>query len=423
MLCAVSGGADSVALLRLLHENRERLGVEVFAAHFEHGIRGEESMADAAFVQKLCEGLGVGLYLEHGDTPGYAAQQGMGLEEAARELRYAFLERAAAELCCDRVATAHNADDNVETVLFNLARGSGIKGLSGIPAERGIFCRPLLSVTRTEIEDYLREKSQDYVTDSSNASDDYSRNLIRHHVMPVLRQINPKLAETVGRSGVLLRQDEEYLSGLAENFIKDNFRDGGLDCKALLSLHPAVSTRVLRRLCPKSLSQSHVDALMELASGEGLGFADVPGLRVRREQGRLCFDESEALSIAERSLLPGSRVHLHEANLFIKCEKILYNGEVHDLFKTYLIKCESICGQLIIGSRRPGDRISPQGRNCSKSLKSIFVEKKMTQKERALCPVIRDDRGVLVLVGHAVDKRCRPEKGDEAFCIQIEKPE
>lgn len=419
VLCAVSGGADSVCLLHLLNENRERLGIELCAAHFEHGIRGEESLRDAEFVKTLCGKLEVALYTESGDTPAYAKKMGMSMEEAARELRYAFLERAAAALGCDFVATAHNADDNAETVLFNLARGSGAKGLGGIPVQRGNIIRPLLSATRQEIEDYLAQRGIEHITDSTNLSDDYSRNLIRHQVMPVLKSINPGFTEAVGRASELLRQDEDCLDAMARGFIEENSREGSIGCRELLSLHEALSSRVLRLMCPENLSAVHVQALLELAAGEGLGFCDVPGLRVRREQGKLCFVPCEDGGLPERVLVPGEAVLLPEAGIRLEIEETVYTGEIHDLFKTYLVKCESICGQLICTSRRPGDKISPQGRNCTKSIKAIFVEKKMTQRERDLCPVIRDDKGVLILLGQAADKRCRPEKGDRVLRIEV----
>ena len=420
ILCAVSGGADSVCLLHLLHENSAALGIELCAAHFEHGIRGEESLADAAFVARLCADIGVELITESGDTPGYAEKEGLGLEEAARSLRYAFLERARLQSGCDCIATAHNADDNVETVLFNLSRGSGSKGLCGIPPRRGSIIRPLLMTGREEIEAYLTEKGLRWVTDSTNLSDDYSRNLIRHRVTPVLRSINPEIAGAIGRTTRLLRRDEEFLEALAQDFIREHFSDGSLPARELLALHEAVSSRVLRALCPQILGEKHVRSLLGLAAGEGLGRAEVPGLCVRREQGRLFFTQELYEAIAPVELVVGQSVHIPHAKLSIRVSEEIFDGEIHGLFKTYLIKYESICGKLICSSRMPGDRISPQGRNCTKSLKAIFTEKKMTQRQRDLCPVIRDDRGVLVLVGLPADVRCAPAVGDRVIKLELE---
>lgn len=170
VLCAVSGGADSMCLLHLLWSGRGGLGIEVAAAHYEHGLRGEESQRDAEFVERFCREREIACLVEHGDAADYGRKKHLGIEEAARELRYDFLRRAAAELNCDKIATAHNADDNAETIIFNLCRGGGL-GLGGIPPVRGNIIRPLLGCTRAEIEEYLRENSIPHVEDSSNESD------------------------------------------------------------------------------------------------------------------------------------------------------------------------------------------------------------------------------------------------------------
>lgn len=420
VLCAVSGGADSVCLLNLLCRLRDEGRVEVFAAHFEHGIRGEESLRDAAFVRSLCEEYGVALRLEHGDVPAVAARKGKGIEETARELRYAFLEKSADELKCDHILTAHNADDNVETVIFNLSRGSGLQGLCGIPRQRGRIFRPMLDISRTEIEEYIASQGIAHVEDSSNASDDYSRNLIRHRVMPVLREINPALCAVVTRSSSLLRQDEEYLSSQAEEFIRAEFDGESLPLAALSSLHPAISGRVLRKLCAKSLSAVHVESALEFIRADGYGLLSLPGQTLRREQGRLYFTDAGSGEIADRPLIPGLRLELPEAGIAIESFYGIYVEEIHGLFKTYSLKCESIYGNLSCTARRDGDRIAPMGRGCTKSLKSLFMERGLTQSQRRLCPVIRDEKGILLVPGIAQAERSRCEEGDKALCIRIE---
>lgn len=278
VLCAVSGGADSVCLLHWLSGQTD---LQVFAAHFEHGLRGEESLRDAAFVEALCGKMGIPCLVEHGDAAAYAKEKHLGIEEAARELRYAFLERAAEAFSCDRIATAHNADDNAETMLLNLCRGAGTAGLRGIPPLRGRIVRPLLHCTREEIEDYLREHGLSHVEDSSNADDAFRRNLLRHQVLPVLRQLNPQVSKAALRTAELLREDEDCLDALAADFLQ-NFDDGeSLPIRELLALHRAVSSRVLRRIAPGSLEREHVDAVLRFCAGEGLGFLDLPGLRLR----------------------------------------------------------------------------------------------------------------------------------------------
>ena len=215
VLCAVSGGADSMALLTALRALAPDLGISVAAAHFDHRLRGAESDRDRAFVADWCARHEIPLRLGHGDVRAAAAAQGRGLEETARDLRYAFLETAAADLGCDRIATAHNADDNAETVLLHLVRGTGLDGLGGIPPRRGALIRPLLGCTRAEIEAYLAAEGVPHVEDSSNADPAYARNRIRRDVMPVLRDLNPAFAATLAAALPHLRADRAYLDDKA----------------------------------------------------------------------------------------------------------------------------------------------------------------------------------------------------------------
>ena len=416
VLCAVSGGADSMCLLHWLKTQED---LKVFAAHFEHGLRGEESLRDAAFVTEACAAWGIPCAVEHGNVPAYARAKGLGIEEAARELRYEFLERTADSFGCDRIATAHNADDNAETVLLNLCRGSGAAGLTGIPVRRGRIVRPLLPVTRQEIEAYLRENGIDHVEDSSNGSDAFSRNRLRHQVLPVLRELNPRFAQAVGRTAGLLREDEDYLSARASAFLDSSFDGESLSLEALCALHPAIASRVLRALCPRTLEQTHVNAALRFIRGNGLGSLNLPGLRLWREQGKLYLKEPIRGSLPDRPVRAGERVDLPEAGLRLSVDEVEYHGEIYDLFKTYLFKCENICGTLYCTGRRPGDRLHPQGRNCGKSLHDLFREAGMTQIERDRVPVLRDDRGVLAVLGFPADERVRPAAGDRVLRIRI----
>ena len=211
MLVALSGGADSVALLRAL----QALSHDVCAAHVNHGIRGAEAERDETFCRELCEALGVPFLALHTDVPALAEAGGTGLEETAREERYRLLEEARRQLACDCIATAHNAEDNGETLLLHLARGTGLAGLCGIPPVRGRVIRPLLSVSRREIEAYLASIDQPYVNDSTNGDVDYSRNRIRARVMPELAAINPGFIRAAERTARLLSEDEALLEELA----------------------------------------------------------------------------------------------------------------------------------------------------------------------------------------------------------------
>lgn len=391
----------------------------VFAAHFEHGIRGEESLRDAAFVKQWCEENGIPFSLEHGNVPAYAKEKGLGLEEAARELRYAFLEREAERLSCDVIATAHQADDNAETLLMNLVRGSGPAGLCGIPPARGKLRRPLLGCTRAEILDYLREHGIPSVEDSSNLSDEYRRNRMRHQVMPLLREMNPRFSEAAARTAKLLRQDEDCLQQQASAFLESLSEGDSIPTAALLDLHPAISSRVLRLFCGCPLPFAQVEKALSFCKEDGLGYLELPGLRLRREQGRLFLDEDAPLSLPRRALEAGDSLPVPEAGLVLTCRETVFRGEIHDLFKTYLFKSSCICGTLYCTGRFPGDRYHPQGRGCGKSLHDLFRDAGMTQRERDLTPILRDEKGILAVLGFPADERVKPSFGDHCLEIRV----
>ena len=418
LLCAVSGGADSMCLLHLLYAE----GFDVAAAHFEHGIRAEESLRDAAFVELFCRENGIPFVLEHADVPAYAASHGLGLEEAGRTLRYAFLERAADALGCDLIVTAHTLDDLAETMLFNLARGSGAAGLRGIPRERGRIVRPMLGVSRREIEAYLAENGVGHVEDSTNRSDDFARNLIRHQAVPALRQINPRFAEAAARAAGLCARDEEYFRAEAERFLDEYFDGESLPLDKLSSLHGAVASRVVRKLLP-GLSLTHTERALDFLTGTEYALLELPGTVLRREQGRLYLSPACESPLPARRIVPGEALILPEAGLSLLAEKTVYAGEIHDLFKTSYLKYEMIGTDLFCTARLPGDRIRPLRRGCTKTLKSLFAERGLTKAERGRVPVIRTADGPVLVYGLALDERFVPAPGEPAWKLTFSKLE
>ena len=290
VLCAVSGGADSMCLLHWLYELRQERRFQLAAAHFEHGIRGGESLRDAAFAAEQCGKLGLAFHLGRGDVPAFAAQQRIGLEEAARILRYRFLEETADRLGCDRIATAHSQNDNAETMLMNLCRGAGTRGLAGIPPVRGRLIRPLLLTDRKTIEAFLEERGIPHVEDSSNRDDRNTRNRVRHQLMPLLEEINPSVLAAVSRPASLLREDEEYLCRMAEAFLAEHLTENRLPAAEFRKLEPAVASRVLRLLCGSGVSMERAEALIAFAKGTERGVLELPGRKVRRQKGELIFE-------------------------------------------------------------------------------------------------------------------------------------
>ena len=423
VLCAVSGGADSMCLLHLLKSLEGPRGIRVFAAHYEHGLRGAESLRDMAFVEEQCRALDVPCAVGRGDVRAYARERGLGLEEAARTLRYAFLEETAERFGCDRIATAHTAGDNSETVLLNLVRGSGSRGLSGIPPRRGKIIRPLLETDRAEVEAYLREHGLPHVEDGSNADPAFSRNRIRHEILPLLREMNGALDETIGRTAELLRRDEAFLCGLAADWCAAHFDGASLPLEELRRLPPPLAARAVKKLCPESLSAAQTESVLAFAAGTERGFLDLPGIRLRREQGRLYFGgEEERLCFPDRPLAADGVTEIPELGLALRVKKIsAFTREINSQFKTFYLSYERIKGDLTVTARRPGDRMHPAGRGVGKSLKALFLEAGMSRGERDRALVFRDREGILAVWPLACDERALPAVGEEALAVTVEK--
>ena len=419
LLCALSGGADSVCLLHLLRRLSGPLGFRLEAAHYHHGIRGGEADRDRDFVSALCREWNIPLHLGAGDAPAYARERGVGLEEAARELRYAFLKSAAGDLPECRVATAHQAEDQAETLLLNLCRGTGLRGLCGIPPVRGRFVRPLLVITREEILTYLEERGIPHVEDSTNALEDGPRNLLRHRVMPVLKQINPAFPKAVLGTAELLRGDEDCLSALAEG-VPDYSQNGQVRYSAtrLLSLPESLASRALRRggeALGVRLERKHVAALLELAGGRGgLAGCDLPGgLRAARE-----FD---LLRLYLPGALPGAwelPLEYGEWRRIPAVGKQVFWGpaaeaeKVHEKFQLFFFKNSHICGSIHVRSRRSGDLLRPAGRNRDISLKKWMMEERIPALDRDAVPVFADERGVVAVPGLGVAERVFAPAGE-----------
>ena len=415
VLCACSGGADSTALLHLLCARQD---LTVGCAHFNHRLRGAESDRDEAFVRELCGKLGVTFFSGCGDVAAYAAEKRLGIEQAARALRYAFLESTAEACGFDRIATAHHAEDNAETILMNLTRGSGMRGLCGIPPVRGKIIRPLLTATRGEILDYLAENGLSYVEDSSNGQDDCTRNRIRHRILPMLSEENAAAVEHICAAAELLRRDEEYLDACAEDFIETSLTDGALPIAAFLAIPESVGTRVLRAALGQ-LSTPHIEAVYALCrSKEPQGAVDLPGRRVRRERDRLFLKERENTPL-ERREVPEGETLLPELGLVIRRRRVRKGEEIHNSFNTFFFQCASIRDMICVASRAPGDSVRLLGRGCTKSLKKLFAEARLPLEARARTPVLYDASGVIAVYGFGIAERCAAQPGDEAICIEI----
>lgn len=418
IVCAVSGGADSVALLHCLAALAPAMGFSLCAAHFNHCLRGAESDGDAAFVQALCAQWSIPLALGRGDVKARAAETGESIEEAARVLRHQFL-RAQPGL----IATAHNADDQVETVLLNLLRGTGLKGLAAMAPREGRYLRPLLQVTRAEILAYLEEHGLSWREDSTNSQDGALRNRLRHHVIPLLRQENPSLAATVARSTALLRQDEAYLAGETQALLRRAARDGGWDAAALSAAPAALRSRAIRQLLPiQKPAAAHVAAVEALlADVRGSRAISLPGgVTARREYGLLRLEQTPSpVAFAPVSLFPGQQRSLPEAGLLVRLDGPVILEKKVDFLSTFAIKCDMMeeILHLTIRPRLPGDRL--RGPAGGKSLKRWMIDRKIPAARRMLLPVAADSRGVVAVYQLGCDWARRAAPGEPAWLLRF----
>ena len=398
--CAVSGGADSMALLWGMYLLREKLSIHLAAAHFNHGLRGEESDGDEVFVREFCRKYEIPLAVGSGKVE--AGKKG--LEAAAREARYRFFHTLPG-----KIATAHTADDNAETVLLHLIRGTGLKGLGAISPTMGNVIRPMLGITRQEVEAFLGEYFIPCRQDSSNDTDQFLRNRLRHHVMPLLKEENPRLAENLSAMALRLRQDEAALSRLSVQ------SDPGY-VPQLREMLPAQRSRALETLL-KQWGVREPEA-EHIALAESLVFSDKPSAKayfpgnvtVGRNYDRL--ERLEDTVEPEPILLPcpGAMV-LPQLGLRICCG-LDETEEGQDCFTVYPE------GELILRSRLPGDEITRNG--GTKSLKKLFIDRKIPAQQRQRIPVLADDRGVLWVDGIGVNL-ARLKGTGQAVQIRIER--
>ena len=383
VICAVSGGADSMALLWGLWLLKEKLGITLEAAHFNHNLRGAESDADAEFVEKFCDFHDIPLHLGGGNVvPGEK-----GLEAAAREARYGFLRSLKGT-----IATAHTADDNAETVLLHLLRGTGLRGLGGITPKADRIIRPMLDVTRAQVEAFLNENYIRHVEDSSNHGDAYLRNRLRHHVMPLLKAENPSIATGLSAAAQRIRQDAALLDTLAAEL-------DPADVSALRNAPGPLRRRAIEGFLRENgfpePSASHI------GQAEAVIFSENPsakvtlgGLTLRRNYGRLCIGR-EPVVLPRRPLPREGVTELPELGIAVRTRTVDGPG------------AWTVCpkGEMVVRGRESGDSLTTKG--GTKSLKKRFIDRKIPQWERSAVPVIADGAGVLAVRGFGPDETRR----------------
>lgn len=414
VVAGFSGGADSMALVHFLW----RAGVPLLAAHINHGLRGAQSDSDEECVRRFCAARGIPLRVLHADAAAVAKKHGEGIEAAGRRIRYGFFE----SLCepGDKIATAHTLSDQAETVLLHLARGSGTKGLCGILPVRGRVIRPLLGVTRAQVEEYCAFYGLEYVTDESNFSRDYARNRVRLDIAPVLRQLNPSFEQAVGRMTQLLREDEECLSQQAAQAISAAKVPDGWRISALRDLPRPVLSRALRQIAQQAhlpaLTRERTQAAMNLLfsgsgrinTGAGLFFTVESG--VLRLILPLPKEKSWCVPLQlPKTLTPDGREVIIRTLTRAEYENMTH--KFHNLLFHNALDYDTMKLNSIIRNRRPGDSFSPAGRGVTKSLKKLLNEEKIPPSGRGGLLLLESAGQILWIeeIGIAEQARVRPD--------------
>lgn len=402
-----SGGADSVTLLHILANNREKLGIrEIKAIHLHHGIRGEEADRDLEFSRDFCEKLNIEFIPFYENIPEIAKSTGESLEECARRIRYECFEK----VDCDVFATAHNLNDNIETFLMNLARGSSLSGLCGIPYKREKFIRPLLDITRAEIEEYASQNNLQYVTDSTNLCDDYTRNKLRHNVLPQLFSINPSFDKVFSKCIENLNLSNDFIVCEAEKLLKESVCGDYFDCSVFENSHNALKYQVisliLKQKKAQNISREHIFAINNIITNGGS--ADVGnGVTVTVERKKLYFGKPKLTDSFE---IPFQRDAQKIKTPVGEYEIINIHKDLQKLNKQdmdNLIDCDKICGESLLRNRRDGDSFVPRNRKCTKTLKRLFNDEKVSLTERSQMLILSDEKGIVWTEIFGVADRCK----------------
>lgn len=441
VLAAVSGGADSVFLLYALKALSQELSCFVKVIHIEHGIRGEDSFRDMEFVKKLCQTEGIPWRVEHVDAPAFAKESGTGIEEAARMLRYQVFERVALEEGACRIAVAHHMDDNAETMLFHLARGTGLAGLSGIPPVREKIIRPLLCISRDEIEAWLSEHGISWCVDETNTDISLSRNLIRAEILPKLKEINASAIFHMAETSELLRKTTAFLDQASEELCRNASSEGTLAIEKLNGTNPVVAEHLVYRTLhhvagsAKDLTREHVKSVCALAHKQVGKQVDLPydmvaertydAILIRRQDENGPMAEPQEAGDAQKEhasglflQIPGRTVL--KKNSYIDAEIISYDGKEEKIPRNPYTKWfdyDKIKFSLQIRGRKSGDYLQIGKNGGHKSIQDYMVNEKIPAKERDRTLLLADGSHIVWIIGRRISEAYKVTKETKRVLI------
>ncbi len=406
VVVGVSGGADSMALLSYFLSIKEKYDLRLLVANVEHGIRGKDSVEDTEFVRKFCEINSIDFQSVSINAVKEAKLNSMGVEEYSRLKRYEFFN----SFNPDKIATAHNLSDNIETVLFRISRGTSLKGLCGIPPVRDNIIRPLLTCTGEEIRLACRNAEIPYRIDSTNYDDAYSRNNIRQNIMPLFKKLNPSFEKTVFRMIESINEDEAFINSIVDGCYIECYKCNALNVDKLNSYDIAVTKRIII----KYLSSFGIGV-------DGFHLNEIVALL--KSSGKLQISDNNFV-VCEKGILRYAK--MNQTIDFCKInvnKKIISNDEFLNNCKLwckefdFFCDCDKINGNIYIRGRKTGDTISPAGRNCTKTLKKLFNELGINVESRASVPIVCDDSGIIGVYGYCVDERVKTDSSTKNILL------
>lgn len=408
IVVGLSGGADSVCLLSVLNSLKAEYGFSLVAAHINHGIRGAEAQRDEESCKRLCESLDVPLEILHADIPTLSKQQGIGEEECGRIVRYNFFRSLAGKR--GKIATAHNLNDNAETLLLNLVRGAGAKGACGIPPVRDNIIRPLIETDRESIEKYCEENELQYVTDSTNLECEYSRNKIRIKVLPTLCEINQNAVGALSGFASRMREQEAFLEGVVnekyslcvKNSVLYEAEFSALD----IFLKKRIAGRFLSELSHGEVEAKHIDDFLRFV-GSGKALVTASATEIVSRDGKIFKKPEQAEQFSVDFSLEDKAVNLPFCEISIEEYDTKDLQNLNKDMLDNLIDCDKISNTLILRSRKDGDKFTFSKRRVTKTVKKLFNEDKIPPEVRNRMVILDSDGEVVWLSGYGTNKKFR----------------
>lgn len=422
ILIGLSGGPDSVSLLHILNHLKDKYRFTLFAIYVNHMLRPDEIPSEIEFCRSLCEKFSLQFFVKSVDVKNFAKEQNLNIQEAARQLRYYAYEEKAWEIKADKIALAHTADDQAETLLMRLFRGSGTTGLSGIPPVRKHFIRPLIEIERKEIEEFLMQNNIDYITDSSNMKKDYLRNRIRLTLMPILKNLNPEITTVLSRTAALFRDEERYFEIIVtKTLMKMISRKTDERIELFLAPFEVMDKVIMRRVLRRAIDETkglrgisflHIEDIVELIKNGKTGDrVYLPkGIRVIKDYSTLILtSEAPVVLGVYQAEIPGETI-LKESGILLK-SSIITKEEADNLSKFGegesfgIFDMDKLKMPLIIRPRKNGDFFYPKGFGRRKKIQDFFVDLKVPRDERDRIPILTSSEDIVWVVGHRSDER------------------